>query len=254
MDRNTMRNTMGSLALSAAVALGLALGLGGCVGQQEVQVPTSSSSSSSSSSSDAVVEEPVDERPVLGTEGSVEVAVTNELGQDVTKVEIKLSSDADWPAEVLDLGGATFEQGVESRLLFTPNPDSADDAAYDVRLTGADGTTYEFDELQLVSYASATFRQGDDVNYVDYTLADGTAGSTHDAAVQRKADADAAAAAEAQAQAEAEAQAQAQQQQQTQTVQYQQQPVQQQSAPQQQTTTPAAPQQEDNCATDVILN
>ncbi|GCA66421.1 hypothetical protein KGMB01110_08570 [Mediterraneibacter butyricigenes] len=148
------------------------------------------------------------------------VQIKNSLGQDVTGVSVKASTEEAYPENMLK-DSDTFKKDETRNLFYKPSEEAAAAQAteggkelpteYSVQLTLADGSTVELHAFPFEDMKEGEVKTKDGIAYLEYKSNDGEEVNTYDAekAVKDQADAEAAAAAEAQAQQEAEAAAQA---------------------------------------------
>ena len=148
------------------------------------------------------------------------VQIKNSLGQDVTGVSVKASTEEAYPENMLK-DSDTFKADETRNLFYKPSDEAAEAQAtedgkelpteYSVQLTLADGSTVELHAFPFEDMKEGEVKTKDGIAYLEYKSNDDEDVNTYDAekAVKDQADAEAAAAAEAQAQAEAEAAAQA---------------------------------------------
>lgn len=177
-------------ATSVALAATLGLGLVGCGG--------TSTKTTEATTTAATSQAP--QYTAIGTKasGAFDMLVTNGLGTDVTAISIKPSTDEEFPVSMM-AAGATFASGSTDEVFYSPiSTDTT--LTYDIALTEADGTVVTACNVPLASVKEMTIKFEDDVCFVDYKDAAGSALSTKEAAVAKKqADDEAAAAAEAEA-------------------------------------------------------
>ena len=207
-------------------------------------------------------------------EDAYQVAMDNQIGQDITAVAVKLTTEESYPADLME-DGQTWSDGETALVCYLPGEAAASQDAedgiavkdtYEMQLTLEDGSTIQLTTVPFEDMDACTLYLEDDVPYLEYTsLSSQEEVSTKEtesaaialaqqqaqeaAAAQAAAEAEAqrqaqeAAAAQAAAEAEAQRQAEEAEQQRLEQQAAQQQAAQQQAAQQQQAAaTPSEPQ------------
>lgn len=186
-------------------------------------------------------------------EGAYQVAMDNQIGQDITAVAVKLTSQESYPASLME-EGQTWSNGETALVCYLPEEAAASQTeggvavsdGYEMQLTLGDGSNITFTTVPFEDMDACVLHLEDGVPYLEYTsLSSQEEVSTQETeaaaialAQQQAEEAAAAQAAAEQAAAEQQAAQQAAAQQAA-----QQQAAQQQPAAQQAATTSSAPQQ-----------
>ena len=154
-------------------------------------------------------------------EDAYQVAMDNQIGQDITAVAVKLTSEESYPAGLME-DGLTWSDGETALVCYLPDEaaaaqDEEDGIAvkdtYEMQLTLEDGSTIQLTTVPFEDMDACTLYLEDDVPYLEYTSLSSqeevSTKETESAAIAL-AQQQAQEAAAAQAAAEAEAQRQAQ--------------------------------------------
>lgn len=133
------------------------------------------------------------------------VQIKNSLGQDVTGVSVKASTEEAYPENMLK-DSDTFKKDETRNLFYKPSEEAAAAQAteggkelpteYSVQLTLADGSTVELHAFPFEDMKEGEVKTKDGIAYLEYKSNDGEEVNTYDAekAVKDQADAEAAAA------------------------------------------------------------
>ena len=154
-------------------------------------------------------------------EDAYQVAMDNQIGQDITAVAVKLTTEESYPADLME-DGQTWSDGETALVCYLPgeaaaSQDEEDGIAvkdtYEMQLTLEDGSTIQLTTVPFEDMDACTLYLEDDVPYLEYTSLSSqeevSTKETESAAIAL-AQQQAQEAAAAQAAAEAEAQRQAQ--------------------------------------------
>lgn len=109
-------------------------------------------------------------------EDAYQVAMDNQIGQDITAVAVKLTSEESYPASLME-GGQTWSQGETALVCYLPGETAASQTesgaavndGYEMQLTLADGSTLEFTTVPFADMDACTLHLEDGVPYLEYT-------------------------------------------------------------------------------------
>lgn len=109
-------------------------------------------------------------------EDAYQVAMDNQIGQDITAVAVKLTSEESYPASLME-EGQTWSQGETALVCYLPGEAAASQTesgaavndGYEMQLTLADGSTLEFTTVPFADMDACTLHLEDGVPYLEYT-------------------------------------------------------------------------------------
>lgn len=109
-------------------------------------------------------------------EDAYQVAMDNQIGQDITAVAVKLTSEESYPASLME-EGQTWSQGETALVCYLPGEAAASQTesgaavndGYEMQLTLADGSILEFTTVPFADMDACTLHLEDGVPYLEYT-------------------------------------------------------------------------------------
>ena len=110
-------------------------------------------------------------------EDAYQVAMDNQIGQDITAVAVKLTTEESYPADLME-DGQTWSDGETALVCYLPDEaaasqDEEDGIAvkdtYEMQLTLEDGSTIQLTTVPFEDMDACTLYLEDDVPYLEYT-------------------------------------------------------------------------------------
>ncbi len=132
----------------------------------------------SGSDSEDAASETTDVQLTIGQEqeGAYEVVMDNQIGQDITAVAVKLTSEESYPDSLME-EEQTWSQGETALVYYLPEETDVSQTesgvevsdGYEMQLTLADGSTLEFTTVPFDDMDACTLYLEDGVPYLEYT-------------------------------------------------------------------------------------